>query len=166
MPKEIWKDIPEYEGLYQVSNFGRVKALNYHRTKEEKIIIPSKSGRYLHVNLYKNGKSKTYSVHKLVLKAFIGDSILDCNHKDGIKSNNYLNNLEYCTHNENIKHAVETGLRDGKGEKNVKAKLTANIVKNIRENKYNLTREEFAVCYNVYISTIDKIRQNITWKHV
>ena len=166
MTKETWKPIKNYEGLYEVSNFGRVKALNYRRSKKEKLMSPSGSGRYLHVGLHRGGERKHYSIHKLVLQAFLGNSNLSVNHINGIRTDNNLKNLEYCSHRENIKHAIDTGLRDGKGEKNIKAKLTIGIIRNIRKNKFNLTVSEFAACYGVFISTIYKIQNYETWRHV
>ena len=69
---EIWKDIEGYEGLYQVSNFGNVKSLNYKRSGREKILKPSKDNDgYLHVNLCKNNNQKGFTIHRLVAKTFI-----------------------------------------------------------------------------------------------
>lgn len=176
MQKEIWKPVKNYEGLYEVSNFGRVKVLarewvagwnNVKRTHPEFILKPGKTrSGYLSVTLSKNKKTKHCSVHRLVLQAFCGDSDLDCNHKDGVKSNNYLKNLEYCSTSENILHAYRTGLKNNRGENGPGAKLTNDIVKNIRENKFNLTKKEFAACYNVSISNIKMILLNKTWVHV
>ena len=69
---EEWKDIKGYEGKYQVSNLGRIKSLNYNHTKKEKIldIKPRKDG-YMYVGLFKNGKRKSFKVHRLVAEAFI-----------------------------------------------------------------------------------------------
>lgn len=172
---EEWRDVPEYEGLYQVSNFGRVKSLpkewitgwnNVKRKHDGFILKPSKHNGYLSVTLSKDNKSKYKSVHRLVLQAFKGDSDLDCNHKDGNKSNNYLNNLEYCTESENAIHAYKIGLNKNIGENHRSSKLTEKIVKNIRENKFNLTRREFAACYEVSKQTISSIINRETWQHV
>lgn len=107
MKEEIYKDIPNYKGLYQVSNFGNVKSIF-----NEKLLKPyvRKTG-YVHVLLSKDGKRKCYTIHKLVMLAFVGESNgLDVNHIDGNKQNNKLDNLEYCTRKENSKHAWKTGL--------------------------------------------------------
>ena len=112
MPKnnEIWKDIPKYEGLYQVSNLGNVKSLNYNNEKYAKLLIPQKhKNNYLFVNL----KGKIYSVHRLVAITFIENNkhYNSINHKDGNKQNNCVENLEWCSYSYNLKHAYKNGLK-------------------------------------------------------
>lgn len=111
---EIWKEIEGYEGLYQVSNFGNVRSLNYHRTGQTKVLSQSENSMgYLKVNLYKNGKVKTVGVHRLVAEAFIPNWFgePEVNHRDENPKNNHIDNLEWCdrkynnnygTHNERI----------------------------------------------------------------
>ena len=117
--KEIWKDIKDYEGLYQVSNWGEVKSMNYNHSGKEKILKPGtyKSG-YLYVVLYKNNKRKHFSIHRLVAEAFleipedikqyIGTVYLQVNHKDENKQNNNVENLEFC----DIKYNSNFGTRN------------------------------------------------------
>ena len=115
--EEIWKDIPEYEGLYQVSNFGRVKSLSvirfirgkYILIKRDKILkqIYNPNG-YLYVGLHNNNKSKQYLIHRLVAEAFIDNPLSKpfVNHIDFNRLNNKIDNLEWCTQKENVYHSI------------------------------------------------------------
>lgn len=125
--EEKWKDIKNYEGLYQVSNLGRVRSLNHIRKngKSENNIYINK-GRilkaaiqnvgYMFVVLSKNGKTKGYRVHRLVAEAFISNpNNYKCvNHKDENKQNNCVNNLEWCTHKYNNSYGTKP-MRIAKG---------------------------------------------------
>lgn len=97
---EIWKDIKGYEGLYQVSTYGRVK--------NKKLIMAQKTNKdgYLTIRLSKNGTKKDYIVHRLVAQAFIEnkDNLPQINHKDENKLNNNVDNLEWCTCSYNINY--------------------------------------------------------------
>ena len=110
--KEIWKDIKGFEGLYQVSNLGRVKSLKYMKSDKEMVLKSGKNkGGYSLVRLTASGK-QYYLIHRLVAEAFIANSQnLPCvNHIDGDKSNNTVENLEWVSHKENTRHAFDTGL--------------------------------------------------------
>ena len=96
--KEEWRPVDGYEN-YEVSNFGRVKSLNYHRTDKEGILKPGKNkDGYLYVGLCRNGKMKYFKVHKLVAEAFLPnpECFEQVNHKDEDKTNNCVSNLEFC----------------------------------------------------------------------
>lgn len=110
--KEIWKDIPDYEGLYQVSNLGRIKSLKFNHTNYEKILKNSTNQNYPTIILNHNYKPKTFLIHRLVAETFIPNlKKLPCvNHINGIKTDNRVENLEWCTYSENMKHCVETKL--------------------------------------------------------
>ena len=98
--KEEWRDIKGFEGKYMVSNLGRVKSLNYRRTGKEKIMkgVPDGHG-YLQVKLWKDGKDKKYMINRLVAQAFLPnpDNLPEVNHKDEDKTNNCVENLEWCS---------------------------------------------------------------------
>lgn len=99
MKKEYWRPIVGYEGLYEVSNFGRVKSLNYNHTGKEKIMKPNKDkGGYLKVGLCKNGKRYQKLVHRLVAEAFLSNpyNLPEVNHINEVKTDNRVQNIEYC----------------------------------------------------------------------
>lgn len=109
---EVFIDIKGYEGLYQVSNYGRVRSLNYNHTGETRVLKPRKDTKgYLLVHLCKNGKQKNCKIHRLVATAFIPnpDELPCVNHIDECKTNNIVTNLEWCTvkYNTNYGTAIE-----------------------------------------------------------
>lgn len=105
---EIFKDIAGYEGLYQVSNLGRVKSLNYNHTNKERILSPANLRGYYRVTLQKDGNRKTYFVHRLVAHAFLEnpDNLSQINHIDQNKQNNKVDNLEWCTGRYNKRYSA------------------------------------------------------------
>jgi len=98
MKKIIWKDIPNYEGLYQINNFGDIKSFYNYRGKGNLLIPKIKKG-YYEIGLRKDGERKWYSIHRLVAQTFIDNpNDLPCiNHRDENKLNNNVDNLEWCT---------------------------------------------------------------------
>ena len=103
--EEIWKDIPNYNGLYKASNLGRIK-------NKKNIILKNylnKRTGYIYTHISVNGKPKNIRTHRLVAQAFIPnpENKPYVNHKDGNKQNNTISNLEWCTPKENSKHAKD-----------------------------------------------------------
>jgi|688.fasta_scaffold437776_2 hypothetical protein len=106
---EIWKDIPNYEGKYQVNNFGAVKSLARKKfngyamidVSEKILTLNNHRDGYLWINLSANNKRKHFFIHRLVMLAFIGESKLQVDHINGNKKDNNLSNLQYVTNREN-----------------------------------------------------------------
>jgi hypothetical protein len=128
---EIWKDVEGYEGKYQISNKGRVKSCDRYtplkngciRHEKEKMRALINVHGYLYCELWNNNNHKRHAVHRLVAAAFIPnpDGKPEINHKDGVKTNNCVENLEWCTYSENNLHAFKNGLMkayDRSGENN------------------------------------------------
>lgn len=166
---EIWKDIIGYEGRYQVSNFGRIKSLGNNKTRKEKFLkLTTDKDGYLSINLSCKGKIKKYQVHRIECQMFIPNirNKPEVNHKDGVKSNNYIENLEWNTYSENLHHAYKNKLRTSiKGERNNRVKLTQSQVDEIRE-KYktgNYLLVTLSKEYKVSISQISKIVKHKAW---
>jgi hypothetical protein len=107
-----WRDIPGYEGLYQVSSDGQVKRLGGSaKARNDRLLRAANNGLgYFIVTLSKNGVTRSYRLHRLVALAFFGESNLPINHKNGVKTDNRIENLEYVTPSENSQHAWNTGL--------------------------------------------------------
>lgn len=175
---EIWKPVKGYEGLYEVSNLGNVKALKRtvnkgkcHRTWDEHILKTAIDGcGYFRTNLARNGTNKTFKVHRLVVEAFIPnpENKPTVNHINGDKTDNRVENLEWATQNEQMKHACDMNLKRCDGEHNSAHKLTFEEVKWIRE--HHIPRDSqfgslaLAARFGVHRKTISRIVNNKTWK--
>jgi hypothetical protein len=165
---EVFKTIKGFEN-YEISNLGNVKSLNYNRTKKEKLLKKcNDSDGYEVVILCNKLGKKTLKVHRLVALHFIDneDNKKEVNHINGIKTDNRIENLEWCTASENQIHAYKIGLQI-----NPKRKLTLQQVEYIRQNcrkKYLINNIPetviFSQKYNVSVSTINKILRNYSYK--
>jgi len=176
---EIWKNIENYEG-YQISNLGNIKSLskkikckNGFRTTKEKILKLKKSKQgYLSIQLKNKGIS--FSVHRLVALAFIDnpENKPQVNHINGIKQDNRIDNLEWCTQSENQKHAYENKLqipslhKRSNGENQGLSKLKNEDVIFILENYKKGMGIKFSKLFNVSQTTILNIVNKKIWTHV
>jgi hypothetical protein len=174
---ESWKDIEGYEGLYKISNFGKVKSLsryvknnkiNSKKLIKERILSQTDNRNgYKYVSLSRNGKAKHFYIHILVGCAFIkrGFNSTEINHINGDKSNNKDKNLEWVTRKQNINHAIKIGLINISGERHYKHKLTdqqaLDIRKELKYYKYGMF-SQIARKYNVNDSIIRDIYYNNT----
>ena len=167
--EEIWKDIKKFEGVYQISNFGRVRRIYNKSFKLLK--LNANDGRYFKICLCFKGKDNLFwtSGHQLVANAFIPNPCnkKEVNHKDGDKKNNFWLNLEWVTPKENIQHAIKLG-KILKGEQSATAKLCNSDILKIKK-KYltgKYTQLQLAKKFNVHRHTIGLIVRGKTWNHV
>lgn len=109
MDNEIWKDVPGYAGLYQISDKGRVMSLcGFHNVDQRIMKLDKTRGGYYQISLHKNGKEERFKVHRLVAMAFIPnpDNLPQINHKNEIKTDNRVENLEWCTQKYNCNYGT------------------------------------------------------------
>ena len=170
-----WRDVPGYEGFYQVSDFGSVCRLKWilpslyeagQRDREQELSQhPRGKGQRMSVCLCRNNEPKWFQVHRLVLLAFVGPCPegMECRHLDGNHMNNWLGNLEWGTHTQNMNDKTFHGTQLI-GEKHHRAKLTEDDIKAIRTAQG--TNRELAEIYGVSNVAIHFIRAHKTWKHV
>lgn len=165
---EAWKPVVGYEGAYEVSSHGRIKKVGAQRKDGSAFIMkPYLKDRYVVIELVKNGQRKRWPVHRLVLIAFFGydKERPHVNHIDGNRGNNMLANLEWVTIQENMKHAIKTGLFSI-GANHQHAKLNEENVVQIRRMGGTHTFTQLANHFGVSEATLVSAMYGRTWKHV
>lgn len=164
MTNESWRDIPGYEGLYQVSSFGFVMSRERTGTKGGVLKPDLNRSGYQQVRLYKGNKSQVFYVHRLVMLAFNGDSTKQTNHINGQKADNRLSNLEYVTPSENAIHAIGLfGKWMGKGEESSQAKLSQAEVNQIKDMRGQYSQRELARRFGISEAQVSRIINGIRW---
>jgi hypothetical protein len=193
---EKWECIEGFPD-YQISNLGRIKSFKQCRGVNEKILksLHSKYG-YLQICFCTKGKIKKFYIHRLMLQTFkpiLNSELYQCNHIDGNKRNNDIDNLEWCTPSENNQHAYNTGLHkikkgvdspifnrrhsmQSKEKMSLKRrgigaalhKLSEEEVKEIKIllSANELTQRKIAEMYDVHFNTISMIKLGVTWSHI
>jgi hypothetical protein len=159
--EEIWKDIQGYEGLYSVSNLGNVKG--------KWVLKPAtRKDDYMQVGFHVNNVHKYFLVHRLVATAFIPNplNLEMVNHKDTVKSNCAVYNLEWCTRSENTIHSYANNLQSQKGSINGNSKLTESDVLAIRALKGKMKQYEIAEKYGVSPLMISFIIRRKNWTNI
>jgi len=180
--EEIWKPIKGFEEFYLITKDGNIKSVErqiclktHSYIRREQDIIQAKSlDGYYRIKLYNNTKkTKTISTHRLVALTYLNNpnNYLEINHIDGNKTNNNVTNLEWCSKEQNVKHAYDTGLKKREnyvGEACVFSKLTEQQVLSIREEYKTGTTSypKLSKKYNTVIGNIESIINRKTWKHV
>lgn len=160
---ENWKIIKGYGREYSISSIGRIKG-------QRRASFGSTSNYgYKRACLWAGEKFVFVMIHRLVAEAFIPnpENKPHVNHKNGVKSDNGISNLEWVTVSENAKHAYATSLRKAHpvlGEKHYASKLTELKVKEIRNS--NLSQKKLSVQYGVSPSVVGRIKEKKSWKHV
>lgn len=175
---EEWLPVKGFEGLYEVSNQGRVKALPCeHRhwcgkklpQPERLLTLTKHTGGYRMVAL-KNGQRSGIKrfVHRLVMESFVGDGFSqDVNHINGNKTDNRLENLEYCDRLHNVRHAIATGLQDNSGQNNGMSKYSPDQIRDAhRLVQEGATQSEASRATGVSIGMVSQIVTGKRWKNL
>ena len=179
MLTEVWKDIPDFEGSYQVSNMGRVRSVDRviaikdgsmrkHKGKVLKTYLNNKGYELLKLSNDNGVTNKT--VHRLVLETFkphVNMKDLEVNHMDGDKLNNHLTNLEWSTGHDNVLHAYNTGLITNIGEGSPNAKLSnADVLEILQRLDTGESQKDIRLDYGVSKSCISMINSGLRWRSV
>lgn len=171
--EEEWKDIEGYEGKYQVSNLGRVKSLErvvpngesgFRIVKEKFLQTKSNQNKYIKVSL----SGRSFRVHRLVAEAFIENpnSLPEVNHKDGLKCNNVITNLEWCTPKHNINHNKKLGVMPI-GDSHVNSTISesqATKIKLLLSEGWKMV--DIARELGTNDDIVYQIKKGLTWKHI
>lgn len=183
--EEIWKPVLGYEGQYEISDMGRLRyvpktVMRYRKDTSRshevrikgKTTIGTVSGHgYAHTKLWKDGESRPVKMHRLVAIAFVPNpyNLPQVNHKDGVKTNNKAENLEWCDNSYNQKHANAHGLTNRKGERQNTCKIKEADVLEIREfysKNPTAFRKIYAEKLNITATTVCNIINRKIWKHI
>lgn len=175
--KELWKDIPEYEGLYQASSRGQIKRIIGYKCLKERLLKQrlqhsedTGRGNYWCVELCKDGRVRKHKVHRLILETFVGprQHKQETRHLDGVVSNNWLSNLKYGTKSENTYDSVRHGTHiDIRGSKHHLAKLTEERVLQIRQLlKDGQSGVMVAKQFCISTTSVSDIKLRKIWTHI
>lgn len=169
--EEIWKDVEGFEGKYFISNIGRLKSIGgrYKKSQPNGYVTMGTVDNlgYRILTLRDHGRLKRERAHRLVALAFIekiqGKNFV--NHIDGNKLNNNYSNLEWCTHEENLRHAIKIGAFDTKGEKHFNSKLTNENVLEMRKLYWNngLTQQAIADKFGICRRHAGDVINGVNW---
>lgn len=171
---EIWKDIKGYEGIYQVSNYSRIKSLaRFRKTKANSIQYrqdlilkfgPQSKPGYYSIGLFRDSKEKKFSRHRLVAEAFIPnpENHPQINHKNGIKGDDRIENLEWVTAKQNTIHAHQMGLCTNNHVRKINEETALRVVELCKTNP----RKKVAEILEIPRTTIEALMIGRSWSHV
>jgi hypothetical protein len=166
MTIEIYKDIVGYEGIYQVSNLGNVKRIN---KKNLNYLKPFYSNGYYRIGLSQNNVCKKYFIHRLVAQSFIDNpnNLQQVNHINGIKIDNRIENLEWCTPKDNIIHSYKTGLQtQKKGDDSKQSKKIIDIATGEIYNSSLPLSKKIGVSRSTLRKWLNKIPNKTTFRYL
>lgn len=181
MSDKIWYDVKSHEETHQVTRCGRVRVKDRQVIRSRKYngiwkkSVYLKRGHDLKPSLTGDGyfqitlDNTTFKVHRWVAETFIPnpDNKSQVNHINGIKTDNRVENLEWCTPRENVKHSYRTGLACNKGERHPRSKLTDSLVREFRERcEAGEKITQIAREYNLHHSTVQKAVRGNHWRHI
>ena len=167
-----WKPIPLLGCDYSASSLGNIRRETPKRGTNRKrhLRVTRLSSGYPYLSITRNRTRKNFFVHRLVLEAFVGPPPTpqhECNHKNGIRSDNRIENLEWVTRKQNMRHSFEIlGRQTLKGSRHNKAKFSDDQIADIRQSPSSISNKELASQYGVSHSTIHRIRTYRLWKHL
>lgn len=167
---ELWKPVNNFEARFEISNHGRLKSIGGKFGGV--FILPCSIGDsgYVEATLRMKPLKRRVRIHTLVGEHFlikpITDKKLIINHLDGVKINNYFENLEWATYKRNSEHAIAIGLFDKKGSKHQNSKLTEEDVLQIRYLYPKYTHKEIGAMFNICRRQAGDIINRVNWKHI
>jgi|SRR6185369_12819676 len=170
----IWKDIPGYNGRYKASDQGEILSINWRNTRgymrKGKIMKQShESNGYLHLNMVTENGSKLVLAHRLIAETFLApvEGKIFVNHKNGIKHDNRVENLEWCTKSENSKHSFSIGIQDNKGVNHPSARFNNEQITEMREKHSNgISAYKISKEYKMSYTNAKDIVSRRTWSHI
>jgi predicted XRE-type DNA-binding protein len=177
---ETWKDIPEFEGLYQASTLGNIRSLDkvvpkwnkpFKRKVKGRVLKKNKiNGGYNAVALHKDLVQKSFKVSRLIAKTFVDnpENKPEVNHINSDRTDDRACNLEWCTRSENMKHSYKHGNNSQKGENNAFSTLTKKEVLEIRKlfKEQAIPQKDLAEMFNISRVTIHNVVRRKTWSHL
>jgi hypothetical protein len=172
LPNERWLPVADTSQRYFISTMGRLLTTGWKGGNQTRIMKPALDARgYLRTMIKKDcGKTGTIKMHRLVAQAYLPNpnNLAEVNHKDGVKTNNAVENLEWMSHLQNVLHSFTIGVQSNKGSKNPIAKLTEDQVREIRATyvRKKGNRKIFAERYGVAEGTIKGVVLGKSWTHV